>query len=134
MKLSCSFFAILYYLKPNCSREHQGIVTEQKLNSQDAFMSQALVTMMKVLLNDGMDEEGIKLFENAGIETDNSKLDPKGLVKQIGKFDALVVRSATKVTREVIESGIKGKLKVIGRAGVGTDNIDINAAIEMGLS
>ena len=96
-------------------------------------MSQALVTMMKVLLNDGMDEEGIKLFENAGIETDNSKLDPKGLVKQIGKFDALVVRSATKVTREVIESGIKGKLKVIGRAGVGTDNIDINAAIENGV-
>jgi D-3-phosphoglycerate dehydrogenase len=88
---------------------------------------------MKVLLNDGMDEEGIKLFRNAKIETDNCKLDPKSLVEQIGKFDGLVVRSATKVTREVVESGVKGNLKVIGRAGVGTDNIDIKAAVENGV-
>lgn len=88
---------------------------------------------MKVLLNDGMDEEGIKLFRNAGIESDNRKRDPKALVEQIGEFDALVVRSATVVTREVIESGVKGNLKVIGRAGVGTDNIDIKAAVENGV-
>jgi D-3-phosphoglycerate dehydrogenase len=88
---------------------------------------------MKVLLNDGMDEEGIKLFRNAGIETDNCKRDPKSLVEQIGEFDGLVVRSATKVTREIIESGVKGKLKIIGRAGVGTDNIDIKAAVENGV-
>ena len=80
---------------------------------------------MKVLLNDGMDEEGIKLFRNAGIESDKRKRDPKALVEQIGEFDALVVSSATVVTREIIESGGKGNLKVIGRAGVGTDNIDI---------
>src|SRR5271157_2126859 len=97
-------------------------------------MSQtSLVTKMKVLLNDGMDEEGIKLFKAAGIETDNCKRDPKALVEQIGEFDALVVRSATKVTREVIESGVKGKLKVVGRAGVGTDNIDVKAAVENGV-
>jgi len=88
---------------------------------------------MKVLLNDGMEEEGIKLFRNAGIETDNCKRDPKSLVEQIGEFDGLVVRSATKVTREIIESGVKGKLKIIGRAGVGTDNIDIKAAVENGV-
>ena len=88
---------------------------------------------MKVMLNDGMDEEGIKLFKAAGIETDNCKRDPKALVEQIGEFDALVVRSATKVTREVIESGVKGKLKVVGRAGVGTDNIDVKAAVENGV-
>ena len=88
---------------------------------------------MKVLLNDGMDEEGTKLFGNAGIETDTHKRNPKGLVDHIGEFDALVVRSATKVSSEVIESGVKGKLKVIGRAGVGTDNIDIKAAIENGV-
>ena len=88
---------------------------------------------MKVLLNDGMDEEGAKLFENAGIEVDKRKRDPKSLVEQVGEFDALVVRSATVVTREVIEAGSKGKLKVVGRAGVGTDNIDIKAATQNGV-
>jgi D-3-phosphoglycerate dehydrogenase len=88
---------------------------------------------MKVLLNDGMDEEGVKLFFNAGIETDMRKRDPKALVEQVGEFDALVVRSATLVTREVIKSGAKGKLKVIGRAGVGTDNIDVKSATENGV-
>ena len=54
---------------------------------------------MKVLLNDGMDEEGVKLFENAGIEVDKRKRDPQALVEQAGEFDALVVRSATKIGR-----------------------------------
>ena len=88
---------------------------------------------MKVLLNDGMDEEGIKLFENSGIDVDKCKRNPKDLVEQVGEFDALVVRSATKVTEEVIEAGSKGKLKVIGRAGVGVDNIDIKAATQRGI-
>ncbi len=88
---------------------------------------------MRVLLNDGMDEEGVKLFENCGIKVDKNKRDAKALVEQIGEFDALVVRSATVVTREVIESGTKHRLKVIGRAGVGTDNIDIKAATENGV-
>jgi D-3-phosphoglycerate dehydrogenase len=88
---------------------------------------------MKVLLNDGMDEEGVRLFEEAGIETDKRKRDPKSLVAQVGQFDALVVRSATAVTKEVIESGVKGKLKIIGRAGVGTDNIDVKSATKNGV-
>jgi len=54
-------------------------------------------------------------------------------VAQVGEFDALVVRSATAVTKEVIESGVKGKLKVIGRAGVGTDNVDVKSATENGV-
>ena len=88
---------------------------------------------MKVLLNDGMDEEGVKLFESAGVETDKRRRDPKSLVEQVGEFDALVVRSATSVTKEMIERGSKGKLKVIGRAGVGTDNIDVKSATENGV-
>jgi D-3-phosphoglycerate dehydrogenase len=88
---------------------------------------------MKVLLNDGMDAEGVKLFENAGIEIDKRKRDPKSLIEQVREFDALVVRSATVVTKEVIEGGGKGKLKAIGRAGVGTDNIDVKAATENGV-
>ena len=88
---------------------------------------------MKVLLNDGMDKEGIQLFGEAGIETDTRKKDQKTLVEQIGEFDALIVRSATKVTKEIIESGAKGKLKIVGRAGVGVDNIDVDAASKNGI-
>ena len=88
---------------------------------------------MKVLLNDGLEKEGIRLFEDNNIETDTKKRDPAQLVLDIGGFDALIVRSATKVTREVIEAGAKGKLKIIGRAGVGYDNIDVDAASEYGI-
>jgi D-3-phosphoglycerate dehydrogenase len=88
---------------------------------------------MKVLLNDGLEKEGLTLFKEAGIETDTKKRDAAQLVAEIGQFDALVVRSATKVTREVIEAGAKGKLKIIGRAGVGYDNIDAAAASENGI-
>ncbi|MCW3999915.1 MAG: ACT domain-containing protein [Candidatus Bathyarchaeota archaeon] len=88
---------------------------------------------MKVLLNDGLEKEGLAIFQQAGIETDTKKRDPATLAAEIGQFDALVVRSATKVTREIIEAGAKGKLKIIGRAGVGYDNIDAAAASEHGV-
>jgi D-3-phosphoglycerate dehydrogenase len=88
---------------------------------------------MKVLLNDGLEKEGLELFQEAGIETDTKKRDLTALVSEIGQFDALVVRSATKVTREVLEAGSKGKLKIVGRAGVGYDNIDVAAASEFGI-
>ena len=88
---------------------------------------------MKVLLNDGLEKEGLKLFQEAGVETDTKKRDLATLVAEIGQFDALVVRSATKVTREVLEAGAKGKLKIVGRAGVGFDNIDAAAASEFGI-
>ena len=88
---------------------------------------------MKVLLNDGLEKEGLKLFQEACIETDTKKRDITALVAEIGQFDALVVRSATKVTREVLEAGAKGKLKIVGRAGVGYDNIDVDAASENGI-
>ncbi|MGD6852418.1 MAG: NAD(P)-dependent oxidoreductase [Candidatus Bathyarchaeia archaeon] len=88
---------------------------------------------MKVLLNDGLEKEGLAIFQQAGIETDTKKRDAIQLVAEIAEFDALVVRSATKVTREIIEAGAKGKLKIIGRAGVGYDNIDAAAASEFGI-
>jgi D-3-phosphoglycerate dehydrogenase / 2-oxoglutarate reductase len=88
---------------------------------------------MKVLLNDGLEKEGIQLFQDAGIETDTQKRDQNKLAAEVGQFDALVVRSATKVTKEIIEAGAKGKLKIIGRAGVGYDNIDVEAASENGV-
>ncbi|MCK5283485.1 MAG: hydroxyacid dehydrogenase [Nanoarchaeota archaeon] len=88
---------------------------------------------MKVLLNDGMDKDGIKLFEDANIEVDTEKRDHDALLKEIADFDAIVVRSATKVTQDIIEAGAKGRLKVIGRAGVGYDNIDVDTASKNGI-
>jgi len=88
---------------------------------------------VKVLLNDGLEKEGIRIFEEAGIETDTRKRDLDSLIADIGQFDALIVRSATRVSREVLEAGAKGKLKIVGRAGVGYDNIDVAAASENGI-
>ena len=88
---------------------------------------------MKVLLNDGLEKEGLKLFQDVGIETDTKKRNLAALISEIGQFDALIVRSATKVSREVLEAGSKGRLKIVGRAGVGYDNIDVPAASEFGI-
>ena len=88
---------------------------------------------MKVLLNDGLNKEGVKIFAEAGIAADTKKRNIKLLTEQIGEFDALVIRSSTTVTREVIESGVKGNLKIVGRAGIGYDNIDTVAASQNGI-
>ncbi len=88
---------------------------------------------MKILLNDGLAKEGIQLFEEANIEVDTKKRTPEQLISEIGEFDALIVRSATKVSKRIIEAGTKGKLKIIGRAGVGYDNIDVFTASEKGI-
>jgi D-3-phosphoglycerate dehydrogenase len=88
---------------------------------------------VKVLLNDGLEKEGIGLLQEWGLETDTRKRDQQALIAEISQFDALIVRSATKVSREVIEYGAKGKLKIVGRAGVGYDNIDVAAASENGV-
>ena len=88
---------------------------------------------MKVLLNDNLEKEGVRVFKELGIETETRKRDLNALIADIGKFDGLIVRSATKVTRAVLEAGAKGKLKIVGRAGVGYDNIDVAAASENGI-
>ncbi|MCW4010552.1 MAG: ACT domain-containing protein [Candidatus Bathyarchaeota archaeon] len=88
---------------------------------------------MKVLLNDGLEKEGLQLLQQAGLEIDTKKRDLQALITDIAGFDALIVRSATKVTRQVLEAGAKGKLKIVGRAGVGYDNIDVEAASEFGI-
>ena len=98
------------------------------LNSKGTINTSRSHPKVKVLLNDGLEKEGIQLLQQAGLETDTKKRDPQTLIAEIAQFDALVVRSATKVTREVIEAGAKGKLKIIGRSGVGYDNIDLEAA------
>jgi D-3-phosphoglycerate dehydrogenase len=82
--------------------------------------------MTKVLVADSIAEEGIQVLSSHAQVDVKIKLDPSQLKAIIGDYDALIVRSQTKVGAEVIESG--KKLKVIGRAGVGIDNIDVDAA------
>ena len=88
---------------------------------------------MKVLVSDVLGEIGIKMFqEEPGIEVDvNTGLEPDELKSIIGAYDALVIRSATKVTEEILEAG--KRLKVVGRAGIGLDNVDIPAATKRGV-
>lgn len=86
---------------------------------------------MKVLVSDSISELGIaKLQEQAQVDV-KTNLTEVELVDIIPEYDALIVRSATKVTRPIIEAG--QKLQVIGRAGVGVDNIDVEAATERGV-
>jgi len=86
---------------------------------------------MKVLVADPIAEQGIKfLAEHAQVDV-RLKLKPEQLKEMIGDYDALIVRSETKVSAEIIESG--KNLKVIGRAGIGVDNIDVDTATKKGV-
>lgn len=86
---------------------------------------------MRVLVSDALAEEGISLLRQE-VDTDvRLKMTPDQLLDVIGEYDALVVRSETKVTGAVIEAG--KKLRVVGRAGVGVDNIDVEAATRRGI-
>ncbi len=89
--------------------------------------------MIKVLVSDALGDAGIQMFrETEGINVDvKTGLTPQALKEIIGGYDALVIRSATRVTKEIIEAGIK--LKVVGRAGIGLDNVDIPAATKRGV-
>jgi len=87
---------------------------------------------MKVLVCDPIHEDGIKILKDAGFEIDiNPNISYEELKGKVRDYDVLVVRSRTKVTREIIEAG--EKLKVVGRAGAGIDNIDVEAAKEKGV-
>lgn len=88
---------------------------------------------MKVLVSDPLSDIGVEIFkETPGIDVDvNIGLTPEELKRAIGPYDALVIRSATKVTEDIIAAA--ENLKVIGRAGIGLDNVDIPAASQRGI-
>jgi len=88
---------------------------------------------MKILISDKTENDVIQKLKNAGYEVTFNEMDPNTLLKEIPNYDALMVRSRTKVIKEVVEAGAKGKLKVIGRAGIGVDNIDIQTAAKNGI-
>jgi D-3-phosphoglycerate dehydrogenase len=81
----------------------------------------------RVLIADQLSPAALAIFKQRGIETDVNVGLPKGeLERIIGDYDGLAVRSATKVTERVLAAA--HKLKVVGRAGIGVDNIDVKAA------
>ncbi len=86
---------------------------------------------MKVLIADKVAQEGIEVLSRQAQVDVKLKLEPGELKELIADYDGLVVRSETKVTSEIIEAG--KKLKVIGRAGIGVDNIDVDTATRKGI-
>ena len=86
----------------------------------------------KVLVSEPLSETGLAVLARAGYPCDvKTGLSREELLATIGGYDALVVRSATQVDRELLAAG--KRLKVVGRAGVGLDNVDVKAATELGI-
>ena len=88
---------------------------------------------MKVLANDGLEISAINEIKKNGIYIETRHLDKEELIENIKNYDVLVVRSNTKVTSDVLEAGAKGNLKLVIRAGVGIDNIDLYYAKKVGI-
>ncbi len=87
--------------------------------------------MVKILANDGMHATGKRMLEDEGYLVDTEKIPQEELPERLPAYDAIIVRSATKVPRDLIEQC--PQLKAIGRAGVGLDNIDVEYASEKGI-
>jgi len=88
--------------------------------------------MAKVLISDKLSPAAVEIFRSRGIEADlKTGLSPAELRAIIGDYDGLAVRSATKVTRELLEAA--PNLKVVGRAGIGVDNVDVKSATAAGV-
>ena len=87
--------------------------------------------MSNVLVSDPIDQVGIDILSQVATVDVKTNLKPDELKSIIGEYDALMIRSGTRATQEIIEAGTK--LKIIGRAGVGVDNVDVPAATRKGI-
>jgi D-3-phosphoglycerate dehydrogenase len=87
---------------------------------------------MKILINDGLHPSGIALLESAGHEVDTNNISQDDLMTKLNDYDAILVRSATTVRKDLMEAS--PNLKLIGRGGVGLDNIDIEVAKEKNIA
>ena len=88
----------------------------------------------RVLISDALSPAAIQIFKDRGIEVDfqpNLGKDKDKLAEIIGNYDGLAIRSATKVTPKILEKA--KNLKVIGRAGIGVDNVDVKSATARGV-
>ena len=88
---------------------------------------------MKILITDKMANEAIELLKDAGHDVTFDEMDGETLLKEISAYDALMVRGRTKAVKEIVEAGAGGSLKVIGRAGIGVDNVDVETAAKLGI-
>lgn len=88
--------------------------------------------MPRILINDGLHASGLKKLQEAGFEVENNKIPQDELMERLPAYDAICVRSATKVSQELIDNC--PDLKVIGRGGVGLDNIDVDHAKGKGIA
>src|SRR5258706_3596614 len=91
----------------------------------------------RVLIADKLAPEGMRVLEHAAREghlqlDERTGLKPEELRVAIADYDALIVRSSTTVTREIVDAALR--LRVIGRAGIGVDNIDVDAATRRGIA
>lgn len=88
--------------------------------------------MHRILIADTLDSSGLALFKEAGLEVHQLTAEERPRINEIvADFDALVVRSSTQATAELLKAG--KRLKVVGRAGIGVDNVDVSAATELGI-
>ena len=88
--------------------------------------------MPKVLISDKLSPAALEIFKERGVQADvKTGLTKEELIAIIGDYDGLAIRSATKVTADVLKAA--KKLKVVGRAGIGVDNVDIPAATAAGV-
>jgi D-3-phosphoglycerate dehydrogenase / 2-oxoglutarate reductase len=90
------------------------------------------MTQFNILITDGLDEAGQSILRSSAAVDDRSGISADELLKVISEYDGLIVRGRTKVTASVLEAA--SRLKVIGRAGVGVDNIDLEAAKKHGVT
>jgi D-3-phosphoglycerate dehydrogenase / 2-oxoglutarate reductase len=87
--------------------------------------------MPKVLVSDPIDQVGIDILSQVATVDIKTNLSPEQLIQIIPEYDALMIRSGSRITKEIIEAGTQ--LKIIGRAGVGVDNVDVPAATRRGI-
>ncbi|XP_010498147.1 PREDICTED: D-3-phosphoglycerate dehydrogenase 2, chloroplastic [Camelina sativa] len=113
--------------------EQTTLTEDNKFSSAGSDSDQDIPTLPKprILVAEKLGEAGLNLLRDFGDVDCSYELSPEDLKKKVAESDALIVRSGTKVTREVFEAA-KGRLKVVGRAGVGIDNVDLQAATEHG--
>ncbi|RII32074.1 3-phosphoglycerate dehydrogenase [Clostridium chromiireducens] len=90
--------------------------------------------MIRVLTNDGLESAAIEALQELGAEVVNEHIEQNVLGEELKKFDAIVIRSATKLTADIFDAEKGGNLKLAIRAGVGIDNIDIPAAEGVGVT
>ncbi len=90
--------------------------------------------MLKILVTDGMDKGAVQTLKDLGHEVTEQFFEPEELKEQVKNFNVIIVRSATKVRKEIIDSALQtGNLQLIIRGGVGVDNIDVDYAESKGI-